>query len=235
MVPGGRALRGADGTTAPTSGARRPRPPGRDASRSAAAIADPFADAGTDDGRRGVRQFCRNRPAGDYSPTGPTAMRSQPPQARQGIRVADDDTWSRSVQPRAGRAHRAAPGHRPRDDPLRISDTRSGSGAALARRSARRRTFRALRLRRRARQRVRRTHRRRRAAPPLRSRNGGEGARLRRTLSDRRGFPRRAGAHAAGVRHRARLRPAGDAGDRRVAHRAGAVDAGGRAGLDRAA
>ena len=38
--------------------------------------------------------------------------------------------------------------------------------------------------------------------------------------------------NAARVRHRARLRPAGDAGNRRVAHRAGAVDAGGRAALD---
>ena len=35
------------------------------------------------------------------------------------------------------------------------------------------------------------------------------------------------GHDAAGIRHRARLRPAGDAGDRRAAHRAGAVDAGG--------
>ena len=55
-----------------------------------------------------------------------------------------------------------------------------------------------------------------RAAPPLRGRDGGEGAPLRRALSDRRGFPRSARRHAAGVRHRARLRPAGDAGDRRA-------------------
>ena len=53
----------------------------------------------------------------------------------------------------------------------------------------------------------------------LRDRDGREGAHLRRALSDRRGFPGRASADAAGVRHRARLRPAGDAGDRRLAHR----------------
>ncbi len=34
------------------------------------------------------------------------------------------------------------------------------------------------------------------------------------------------------VRHRARLRPAGDAGNRRAAHRAGAVDAGGGTAVD---
>ena len=49
-----------------------------------------------------------------------------------------------------------------------------------------------------------------------------------RTLSDRRRFSRRARQHAAGERHRAGLRPAGDAGDRRAADRAGAVGAGGR-------
>ena len=37
------------------------------------------------------------------------------------------------------------------------------------------------------------------------------------------------GANAAGVGHRARFRPAGDAGDRRATHRAGDMDAGGRA------
>ena len=40
------------------------------------------------------------------------------------------------------------------------------------------------------------------------------------------------GADAAGLRHRARLRPAGDAGNRRAAHRAGAVDAGGGTAVD---
>ena len=39
----------------------------------------------------------------------------------------------------------------------------------------------------------------------------------------------RACCHAAGVRHCARFRPAGDAGDRAAAHRAGDMDAGGRA------
>ena len=42
------------------------------------------------------------------------------------------------------------------------------------------------------------------------------------------------GAHAAGIRHRARLRPAGDARHRRAAHRAGAVDAGDRSAVDSA-
>ena len=93
--------------------------------------------------------------------------------------------------------------------------------AALARASAarptRRRTLRALCLRRRTRQRLRRTHRSGRTARPLRSRDGGEAAHLRRALSDRRGFPRRPRAHAAGQRRRARLRPPGDAGNRRAA------------------
>ena len=39
-------------------------------------------------------------------------------------------------------------------------------------------------------------------------------------------FLARAGANAAGERHRARLRPAGDAGDRRTTDRAGDLDAG---------
>ena len=56
--------------------------------------------------------------------------------------------------------------------------------------------------------------------------NGGEGAHLRRALSDRRGFSCRARRDAAGLRRRARPRPAGDAGDRRAAHRSGDVDAG---------
>ena len=56
-----------------------------------------------------------------------------------------------------------------------------------------------------------------------------EGAALRRALPARRGLPRRPRPHAAGERHRARLRPAGDAGDRRAHDRARAVGAGGAA------
>ena len=66
-----------------------------------------------------------------------------------------------------------------------------------------------------------------RAAPAPRGRDGREAAHLGRALSDRRGFPRRPRAHAAGERRRAGLRPAGDAGDRRHPHRAGDLDAGG--------
>ncbi len=47
-----------------------------------------------------------------------------------------------------------------------------------------------------------------------------------RALPDRRGFPRRLGAHAARQRHRAWLRPSGDVGDRRAAHRAGDLGSG---------
>ncbi len=55
--------------------------------------------------------------------------------------------------------------------------------------------------------------------------DGREGAHLWRPLSDRRGLHRGARRDAAGLRHCARARPAGDARDRRHAHRAGAVDA----------
>ena len=68
-----------------------------------------------------------------------------------------------------------------------------------------------------------------RAAPPFCRGGRRPRAPLWRGLPDRRGFSRRAGGHAAGERHCARLRPSGDAGGRRDAHRAGAVDAGGGA------
>ena len=50
-------------------------------------------------------------------------------------------------------------------------------------------------------------------------------ARLWRALPDRRGFSRRARAHAAGERHRARVRPLGHARNGRGSHRAGDLDA----------
>ena len=69
-----------------------------------------------------------------------------------------------------------------------------------------------------------------RATPPLRSGHGGEGAHLRRALSDRRGLSSRARSNAAGERHCARPRSPGDARDRRVTHRASDLDAGARTG-----
>ena len=68
-----------------------------------------------------------------------------------------------------------------------------------------------------------------RAAPPACRRDGGEGAHLSRALSDRRRLHRGAARDAAGLRRGARLRPAGDAGDRRDADRPGDVGAGRRA------
>src|SRR5262249_31495152 len=69
-----------------------------------------------------------------------------------------------------------------------------------------------------------RTDRRRRAAPSARTGDGGEGAPLRRALSARRGFSRRPGGDAAGLRHRAGARPSCHAGDRRRAPRRGAME-----------
>ena len=100
----------------------------------------------------------------------------------------------------AGRARRAEARRRAADDPLsNIPRCEAALARASRARSARRRTLRALCLRRRTRQRLRRAHRRGRTARPLRGGDGREAARLRRALSHRRGFPGRAGAHAAGV------------------------------------
>ena len=163
--------------------------------------------------RRGDRQR-----AGRRRPPAP-ASASQPTTPGPTCSAA---CWSRRSSPRLGNGRATLLTEYP------------AAQAALARRkrgrSARRRALRALCLRRGAGQRLRRADRPGRAAPPLRGRDGREAAHLRRALSDRRGFPGRAGAHAAGQRRRARLRPAGHAGDRRHPHRAGALDAGGGTG-----
>ncbi len=65
-----------------------------------------------------------------------------------------------------------------------------------------------------------------RAAAPLRGGDGAEGTALRRALSAGRRLPRRPGPDAAGQRHGAGLRPAGDAGDGCPHDRARAVGAG---------
>ena len=106
---------------------------------------------------------------------------------------------------------------------------RGGAGAADARTiRAFAERFELYRLRRRARQRLRRTDR----PDEQRRRFEAEMAEKRRVYGERypidEDFLAALGADAAGQRHRARLRPAGDAGDRRRAHRAGAVDAGRR-------
>ena len=130
--------------------------------------------AGTADGGRGVRpQF-----AGiDLLATLPDGKPDRAVFARAarvaGIRIADDDTWGdifsrvlvERIEPNLG-IGRAT-----------ILDEYPAEQAALARpsrRSARRRALRALCLRRRTRQRLCRAHRRARAAPPARTRDGGE-------------------------------------------------------------
>ena len=99
----------------------------------------------------------------------------------------------RYFQPRAGREASSPNLGLGRATILDEYPAREAALARPPRDPARRRALRALCLRRRARQRLRRTHRPGRAAPPLRARDGREAARLRRALSDRRGFPRRAG------------------------------------------
>ena len=108
--------------------------------------------------------------------------------ARQRVRITDDDTWSdifskvlvEHVEPNLGQGR------------LTVLFEYPAPEAALARakavRSARRRTFRGLCLRRRARQRIWRIDRRRRAAPPFHAGDGRKAAALWRALSARRGF-----------------------------------------------
>ena len=81
----------------------------------------------------------------------------------------------RYFQPRAGGEDRGPSRHRPRHHPRSIPGRAGGTGAAGVR-PARRRALRALCLRRGTRQRFWRTHRRRRATPPARTGDGGEGA-----------------------------------------------------------
>ena len=111
--------------------------------------------------------------------------------AKARVRITDDDTWSdifskvlvEHVEPNLGQGR------------LTVLFEYPAPEAALARakavRSARRRAFRDLCLRRRARQRIWRIDRRRRTAPSLHAGDGRKAAALRRALSARRGFSRR--------------------------------------------
>ena len=176
--------------------------------------ADPFADAGAADGGGGFRAPCRDRSAA-HDRRRRRRPRRAGAAARNGVRLADDDTWSdifsrmlvEQVEPQLGQGR------------LTMLYEYPAPEAALARgeagRSARRGAVRALCLRRGARERLRRTDRCRRAAPALRAAMDEKQRDLWRALSDRRGVSRRARRDAAGKRRRARLRPAGDAGHRR--------------------
>ena len=167
--------------------------------------------------RRGVRDVRRHRPAGDADAGGEPdrdALRSRRRKRRHPGRRRRH--LVRHLQPRAGRADRAAARHRPADAARPVSAAGGGAGAA-GRRPARSRSASsstpaasssptAL-----ASSPIAAEQRRRfEAAMAEKERRYGE-----RYPIDRR-FPRRARRHAAGVRHRARLRPAGDAGDRRA-------------------
>src|SRR5258706_550588 len=131
----------------------------------------------------------------------------------------------RRFQPRAGREDRTAPRARAGNHPLRISGGPVASRPAESFRAAPRRALRTLCLRGRAGEWLRRAHRCGRATQTARTPDGGEGAHLRRALSDRRGFSERPCSDAGGVRDCARLRSAGHARDRGRSHRRGDVDA----------
>ena len=215
MVPRRRALRAADG---------RLRGPA-----ALAAEADGRRGAGAGAGRDG-RSLRRARAADAWprpstatpastcwrrSPDGRAGSRRAWPAAaaRPGVRVAADDNWSdvfsrilvERIEPHLGIGRPTILDRYPA--------RRGGAGPALRRRPARRRAVRALCLRRRARQRLRRTDRRRRAAPPLRGRDGASASALygeRYPIDE--DFLAALAVDAAGERHRARLRPAGHAG-----------------------
>src|SRR5258708_174891 len=131
----------------------------------------------------------------------------------------------RRFQPRAGREDRTAPRARAGNHPLRISGGAVAARPAESFRAAPRRALRTLCLRGRAGEWLRRAHRCGRATQTARTPDGGEGAHLRRALSDRRGFSERPCSDAGGVRDCARLRSAGHARDRGRSHRRGDVDA----------
>ena len=184
MVSGGRALRAADGRLRSAAAARRRsrralatlrlrRPQRRSVCRAGAlTVAEAFTRfAGIDllatlDGEAGDRNALAAAAAG------------------AGIATAPDDTWadifSRVLVETIEPATRQRPRRRSSTEYPRCE---AALAAPQARRSARRRTFRALCLRRGARQRLRRTDRPGRTAPPLRDRDGREAAHLRRALS----------------------------------------------------
>ena len=121
--------------------------------------------AGAADGRGSVCALCRHRSAGDNRAAArATATMLAAAASKAGVAIADDDTLGRHFQPYSGRAGRAAAGHWPRDDSIRVSAAAGGAGAAEAGQRQGRRAFRALCLRRRTRQRLRRTDRRCRTA-----------------------------------------------------------------------
>ena len=230
MVPGERALRGADGRLRARSWSRPPRPPAPSScnGRAAPPIRSP-------------------RRSGSPSPTRSTSSPAS-------------TCWRRSTagEPRPRRARRrgaARPASRsPTTTPGPTSSAASWSSGSSrvsasagrrcstnircrrrrwrgrSRRSAARRALRALCLRRRARQRLRRAHRRGRAAPPLRGGDGGEGsAATASAIRSTRISSRRSAAMppASGIAlgfDRLVMLATGAA-----AHRAGAVDAGRRA------
>ena len=169
MVPGGRALRGADGGLRRAGPGRgRRQPPARERlrwSRRAASIraAEPerltVAEAfGRYAGIDLLATLSTSTASADRDGAGGRGGRSGHP--RRGRRHL-----VRHLQPRAGRAGRAAARPRARDDPVRVSRwPRRRWPAPKPARSARGRALRALCLRRRARQRLRRADRPGRAA-----------------------------------------------------------------------
>ena len=147
---------------------------GRRSSRFATATCDPRADVRAADGGAGVHLSRRasscSRPCRRTARA--TATPSRPRRAAPGITVTENDNWSDIFSKVLTAARRAEARQGQADDPLRISALRSRARPRHAARSTRRRTLRALCLRRRTRQRLRRTDRSGRAARALRSRDG---------------------------------------------------------------
>ena len=137
----------------------------------------------------------------------------------------------RHLQPRAGGEDRARARHRARDDPRRVPGWRGGAGAAqrrAIRRVAERFELYACGVE------LANAFGELTDPAEQRRRFEAEMAEKQRLYGERypidEDFLAALAAHAAGQRRGARLRPAGDAGDGRQPHRAGAVDAGGGAG-----
>ena len=186
--------------------------------------------AGAADRGGGLRAPCRHRSAGDGRAAARATATQLAAAAAQGRRRDRGRRHlGRYLQPHSGRAGRAASGHRPRDHiymsircrwrrwraPSRAATRWPSASSSMPAAWSSPTAFGELTDA--AEQRAR-----------FEAAMAEKAAHLRRALSARRGFPRRACADAAGLRHRARLRPAGDAGDRRAPHRAGDLDAGGR-------
>ena len=174
----------------------------------------------------------RRSPASICWPRSTAAKRDRDRLAAAAARGRHPDRRRRQLvghlQPRAGRADRAAARARPADAARPISAAGGGAGAARRRSAARASASSSTPAASSSPTALASSPTRPSSAAASRRRWRSGSAATASNIRSMRISSAALARHAAGQRHRARLRPAGDAGDRRHADRAGAVGAGGR-------